>query len=91
MSKRFGVVKGELAAVEEVSGGGDNFIADDSEEVSDFDRQITVGGFGIQLGDGMAIGPTRSIVKAIVPVSVGNTEGLGVRSVGTVQVVNTSP
>ena len=86
MGERFSVVEGELTAVEEVTGCGDHFIADDRKEVTNLDAQVTVGDFGVGLWQGMAV--LCTVVPAIVPMVVEDPERLSIWSIGTIEVID---
>ena len=84
--ERFSIVEGELAAVEEVTGSGNDFVSDQRKEVTDFDAQVIVSQFDVRLRNRMTV--CKAIVPVVIPVIVRDAEGLGIGSIGTVQVID---
>jgi hypothetical protein len=90
MSERLTVVHRVCMAVEEVASSLDNFVTDDGVEVTNLDRQVAITSFHVQLWKSGAILTTvvPAVVEIVGPSRV--TEGLSVRSVSTVDVINAS-
>lgn len=88
VGERLCVIERELAAIEEVAGGLNDFVTDNREELTHFDAQVTEGCFTVDLWQRITV--CETVVPAIVPGVVSNTEGLGVGSIGTVQIVDPS-
>ena len=84
MGKRLAVVHRIGMAVEEVVGCGNDFITNQREKVTDFDRKVAVADFGIGLRQG-------ATVNAVVPTGIKAaflTESLRILSIDTINVVD---
>lgn len=83
----FCVVERELTAIEEVTGRTDNFVPDDREETTDLHAQVTGRDFAVNLWQCVPVSTT--VVPRFIE-AAGGSERLGVGSIGTVNVVDTS-
>ena len=84
----FAVVHRVRVTVEEVVGCRDDFPSDDGIKVTDFDGEVSVARFHVQLRQRVSI--IRTVVPVVIPVIVIDPKGLGVLGIGTVDVIDSS-